>query len=74
MNNDRNQNEQQLSKSAHPDIHEINDWLLYGPKNSRIEELVRALTLEAGMRLSEVEGLMELALTDKLQEFKPQGQ
>jgi|GEM_PF-6111394 len=74
MNNDRNQDEQLLGDSAHPDIHEINDWLLNGPKNPRIEELVRALTLEAGMRLSEVEGLMELALTDKLQEFKTLGQ
>jgi len=45
-------------KSAHPDQHEIDDWFLYGPKNGRIGELVRELTLERGLRLSEVEGIV----------------
>jgi len=43
----------------HPDRHAIDDWLLYGPKNTRIEELVRELTLQCGLRLNEVEGIIE---------------
>lgn len=43
----------------HPDRHAIDDWMLNGPKNARIEELVRELTLECGLRLSEVERIIE---------------
>ncbi|WP_106745373.1 hypothetical protein [Yoonia maritima] len=42
----------------HPDRHAIEDWMLYGPKNGRIEELVRELTLERGLRLREVENII----------------
>ncbi len=42
----------------HPDRHAIDDWVLNGPKNARIEELVRELTLERGLRLSEVEDII----------------
>lgn len=42
----------------HPDRHAIDDWTLNGPKNGRIEELVRELTLEHGLRLSEVENVV----------------
>lgn len=43
----------------HPDRHAIDDWMLNGPKNARIEELVRELTLECGLRLREVESIIE---------------
>jgi len=52
-------------KPDHPDLHEINDWLLNGPKNGRIEGLVRELTLGHGLRLAEVEDLMLKALLNK---------
>jgi hypothetical protein len=42
----------------HPDRHAIDDWMLNGPKNGRIEELVRELTLEFGLRLSVVEDII----------------
>ena len=51
----------------HPDQREINDWLLYGPKNGQIEELVRELTLVRGLRLSAVEGLIISALEEQRQ-------
>ena len=42
----------------HPDRHAIDDWMLNGPKNGRIEELVRELTLGLGLRLSVVEDII----------------
>ncbi len=42
----------------HPDRRAIDDWTLNGPKNGRIEELIRELTLEHGLRLSEVENIV----------------
>ena len=50
------------SGQEHPDLHEINDWIMYGPKNGEIEILVRNLTLYQGMRLAEVEDAMVAAL------------
>lgn len=46
----------------HPDRHAINDWVLNGPRNARIEELVRELTLEQGLRLHDVENVLVAAL------------
>ncbi|MCF2872889.1 hypothetical protein L0664_17620 [Octadecabacter sp. G9-8] len=46
----------------HPDRHAIDDWVLNGPKNARIEELVRELTLEQGLRLHDVENVLVEAL------------
>lgn len=44
----------------HPDRHAIDDWVLNGPKNTRIEELVRELTLRQGLRLHDVvNGIVE---------------
>lgn len=51
--------------AVHPDQHAINDWLLYGPKDGRIEELVRELTLGCGLRLADVEYLIFAALAKK---------
>ena len=44
--------------SHHPDRHAIDDWMLNGPKDGRIEELVRELTLGLGLRLSVVEDII----------------
>lgn len=62
----------------HPDNHEINDWFLFGPKNGRIEELVRELPLVHGLRLSALEGLIVVALEERRQSspdavFQPEG-
>ncbi|EBA13650.1 HigA family addiction module antitoxin [Roseobacter sp. CCS2] len=46
----------------HPDQHEIDDWVLNGPKNAKIVELVRDLTLDNGLRLAEVESFIVTAL------------
>lgn len=54
------------ANSEHPDQHEINDWFLYGPKDQKIEALVRELTLSHGLRLVEVERTMIEALQMKL--------
>lgn len=50
----------------HPDQHAIDDWLLYGPQNQQIETLVRQLTIEKGLRLAEVEGLIVGVLETRL--------
>lgn len=47
---------------GHPDQHAIDDWFLYGPKNVDIENLVRELTLERGLRLAQVEDEIVTAL------------
>ncbi|MDO6591764.1 hypothetical protein DS901_16630 [Loktanella sp. D2R18] len=47
---------------GHPDQHAIDDWFLYGPKNVDIENLVRELTLERGLRLAQVEDEIVAAL------------
>jgi len=49
----------------HPDRHKIEDWFLNGPKNGRVEELVRELTLGHGLRLQDVEELMVNVLLDQ---------
>ncbi|WP_421702764.1 hypothetical protein [Aliiroseovarius sp.] len=70
MSTDENKCARIAGANSHPDIHQINDWFLHGPQNPRIEELVRELTLERGIRLSEVEELLSLALENKLLEMK----
>lgn len=50
----------------HPDSHELNDWHLFGPKNSEIADLVLRLAYEKGMRLADIEQLMVKALSERL--------
>lgn len=47
---------------GHPDQRAVDDWFLYGPKNVDIENLVRELTLERGLRLAQVEDEIVTAL------------
>ncbi|MCK8463015.1 hypothetical protein MUY35_04030 [Aliiroseovarius sp. S1339] len=51
---------------SHPDSHELNDWHLFGPKNSEIADLVYRLAYEKGMRLADIERLMVEALKERL--------
>jgi hypothetical protein len=53
--------------AEHPDLQQINDWLLNGPKDAWIEQAVRELTLGHGMRLADVEGLI-LSTLNKLRQ------
>ena len=51
---------------SQPDLHELNDWHLFGPKNPEIAELVYYLAEEKGMRLADIERLMVEALKEQL--------
>ncbi len=57
----------------HPDLLRINDWFLNGPRNGRIEEAVRDLTLVHGLRLVEVEGIILQALEAKRRDILTTG-
>ncbi len=59
-----------ITNSEHPDQHEIDDWFLYGPKDQKIEVLVRELTLLNGLRLADVERTMIDALETKLRSVR----
>ncbi len=50
----------------HADSHELNDWHLFGPKNSEVADLVLRLAYEKGMRLADIEQLMVKALSERL--------
>lgn len=54
----------------HPDIHALHDWPMYGPKESRIADLVRELALDHGLRVEEIETIIEAALAAKLQQLR----
>lgn len=62
MNLRRNENEPKLLGNAHPDLQGINDWFAFGPRDGRIEEIVRILTLEKDHRLVAVEDEVVWAL------------
>ncbi len=54
----------------HPDdVNAVRDWLLFGPRNDEIPRLVDALA-ETGMRLDEIESLIEATLREKLAGLK----
>ncbi|WP_417278895.1 hypothetical protein [Celeribacter sp.] len=53
----------------HPDQHELIDWAMYGPKDRRIEHLVRQLAFEHGLRLRDIETWIVTALEEKLVEL-----
>ncbi|MDE9450430.1 hypothetical protein J3R80_08115 [Aliiroseovarius sp. Z3] len=55
-----------LQSWNHPDSHELNDWHLFGPKNSEVADLVLRLAYEKGMRLADIEQLMVKALSERL--------
>lgn len=69
MTNEHKPNTDGQPRVDHPDMHEIGDWFLYGPKNAQIEEIVRELTLIHGLRLAAVEGLIVTALEERRQSF-----
>jgi glycogen synthase len=50
----------------HPDSHELDDWHLYGPRNPKIVEFVSRLAYEKGLRVSEIETVIEKALQQHL--------
>lgn len=54
------------ARKEHPDQDKINDWFLNGPRDHAVEALVRELTIDHGLRLAEVEGLIIDALRQKL--------
>jgi hypothetical protein len=53
------------------DVNGARDWELYGPRNGEIPRLVYALA-ETGMRLDDVEDLIDALLRDKLREREQQ--
>lgn len=53
----------------HPDSHLLDDWCLYGPNNQEIFHLVAQLAREKGMRVSEIENVIEVALRKRLDEL-----
>lgn len=53
-------------RQHHPDNHELDDWPIYGPKSPVIADLVRALAHDHGMRVVDIELIIERALRDEL--------
>ena len=51
------------------DRQEVDDWFLYGPKDVRIAELVNDLVIRHGMRITDVEHLILIALQNKKDAF-----
>lgn len=50
----------------HPDdVNAVRDWMLYGPKSAEMHVLVERLA-QTGMRLAEVEALLEQALKNEI--------
>lgn len=54
----------------HPDIHALHDWPMYCPKEPRIADLVRELALDHGLRVEEIEAIIEAALAARLQQLR----
>lgn len=50
----------------HPDAQQLHDWYLFGPKNNRIEHLVRRLAEEKLLSVAEIEALIIHALEERL--------
>lgn len=53
-------------RQHHPDNHELDDWPQYGPKNPTIADLVWKLAYDRGMRVADIEIIIERALRDEL--------
>ncbi|MCV9938273.1 hypothetical protein OIU35_18135 [Boseaceae bacterium BT-24-1] len=50
----------------HPDSHELDDWPECGPKNPAISNLVWQLAHDRGMRVVDIELIIERALREEL--------
>lgn len=57
-----------MTSRHHPDRQELDDWSVYGPKNSQIGELVDRLAFDHGLRVLEIENLILQALKSRLVE------
>ncbi len=55
-----------MTRSNHPDSHELDDWPLYGPRNPKIARLVVQLAEQHRMRLADIEAIMLAALSRQL--------
>jgi hypothetical protein len=55
-----------LSLGQHPDVQELRDWLLYGPRDPEVAMLVERLALKQNMRVSDIERLIVDALNAAL--------
>lgn len=52
---------------SYPDASALRDWVLYGPQDPVIFQLVERLVLQRGMRLSEIESMIRDLLLEKLE-------
>lgn len=66
----RSQAGDELPARTHPDSHLLDDWVLYGPKDARMERLVRRLALDHGLRVADIEGFIIAALERHLKELE----
>lgn len=57
----------------HPDSHELHDWPQYGPRNTAIADLVSQLAYDRGMRVLDIELIIERALRDELEKGQGDG-
>lgn len=57
-------------EKAQLNLHELDDWLLYGPRNIEIETMVRQLAIDHGLSVREIEDLIVLALKTRLADEK----
>ena len=64
----RSQAGNELPVRTHPDSHLLDDWVLYGPKDVRIEQLVSRLALDHGLRVAEIEERIVCALKQLVME------
>lgn len=64
----RSQAGNELPVRRHPDSHLLDDWVLYGPRDARIEQLVSRLALDHGLRVAEIEDVIIDALERLLDE------
>lgn len=55
-----------MTRTNHPDSHELDDWPLYGPRNTDIARLVVQLAEQHQMRLADIEAIMLAALRTEL--------
>lgn len=54
---------------THPDSHLLDDWVLYGPKDARIEQLVCRLAIDHGLRVAEIESVIVATLEQLLADY-----
>ncbi|MGR3369256.1 MAG: hypothetical protein ACU0CC_09760 [Sagittula sp.] len=63
----------ELPARAHPDSHLLDDWVLYGPKDARIERLVRRLALDHGLRVADIEDFIVATLEQLSADYSDDG-